>query len=60
MRVFLRQCWLNFIYAGVFGAFINLLLLTMPLYSDASVRSRLTSRSVETLLVLTRWRWARC
>ncbi len=53
MRVFLRQCWLNFIYAGVFGAFINLLLLTMPLYSMQVFDRVLTSRSVETLLVLT-------
>lgn len=53
MRVFLRQCWPNFIYASVFGAFINLLLLTMPLYSMQVFDRVLTSRSVETLLVLT-------
>ena len=31
MRNYLRQCWPLFIYAGVFGIFINLLLLTVPL-----------------------------
>ncbi len=53
MRAYLRQCGAYFIYAGVFSLFINLLLLTTPLYSMQVFDRVLTSRSVETLLVLT-------
>lgn len=53
MRNYLRQCWPLFIYAGVFGIFINLLLLTVPLYSMQVFDRVLTSRSAETLLALT-------
>ncbi len=53
MRNYLRQCWPLFIYAGVFSIFINLLLLTVPLYSMQVFDRVLTSRSAETLLALT-------
>jgi len=53
MRTYLRQCWPLFIYAGVFSLFINLLLLTVPLYSMQVLCRVLTSRSAETLLMLT-------
>lgn len=53
MRTYLRQCWPLFIYAGVFSLFINLLLLTVPLYSMQVFDRVLTSRSAETLLMLT-------
>jgi len=53
MRAYLRQCRSYFIYAGLFSLFINLLLLTVPLYSMQVFDRVLTSRSVETLLVLT-------
>ncbi|MEI2780973.1 MAG: type I secretion system permease/ATPase [Candidatus Competibacter sp.] len=53
MRAYLRQCGAYFLYAGLFSLFINLLLLTTPLYSMQVFDRVLTSRSTETLLVLT-------
>ena len=53
MRVYLRQCGSYFLYAGLFSLFINLLLLTVPLYSMQVFDRVLTSRSTQTLLVLT-------
>jgi PrtD family type I secretion system ABC transporter len=53
MRAYLRQCGSYFLYAGLFSLFINLLLLTTPLYSMQVFDRVLTSRSTETLLVLT-------
>jgi PrtD family type I secretion system ABC transporter len=53
MRAYLRQCRSYFVYAGLFSLFINLLLLTVPLYSMQVFDRVLTSRSTETLLVLT-------
>ncbi len=53
MRAYLRQCGSCFLYAGLFSLFINLLLLTTPLYSMQVFDRVLTSRSTETLLVLT-------
>lgn len=53
MQDYLRQCRPLFIYAGVFSVFINVLLLTVPLFSMQVFDRVLTSRSLETLLALT-------
>lgn len=53
MQTYLRQCWPQFLYVVLFSVFLNLLLLTVPLYSMQVFDRVLTSRSLETLLVLT-------
>ncbi len=53
MREYLERCKFFFIHAGIFSFFINLLLLTMPLYMLQVFDRVLNSRSEETLLMLT-------
>lgn len=53
MSAFLEQCRFFFIYAGLFSFFANLLLLAVPLYMLQVFDRVLTSRSNETLVVLT-------
>ncbi len=53
MHAYIRPCRVHFFYAGLFSLFINLLLLSVPLYSMQVFDRVLTSRSAETLLVLT-------
>lgn len=53
MHSYLRQCRTYFFYAGLFSLFLNLLLLTVPLYSLQVFDRVLVSRSEATLLVLT-------
>ncbi|MER2528470.1 MAG: type I secretion system permease/ATPase [Candidatus Competibacter denitrificans] len=53
MRRYLRQCRVYFLYAGLFSLFLNVLLLTVPLYSLQVFDRVLVSRSEATLLVLT-------
>lgn len=52
MRKYLRHCRHHFIYAGGFSFFINVLLLTVPLFMLQVFDRVLVSRSQETLLVL--------
>src|SRR5262245_55935155 len=53
MRRFLVRFWPFFLYAGLFSLFINLLLLVPALYMLQVFDRVLTSRSNETLVVLT-------
>lgn len=53
MRTYLQQCRSYFLYVGLFSLFINILLLTVPLYSMQVFDRVLISRSESTLLVLT-------
>ncbi len=53
MRRFLKQCRVYFAYAGFFSLFVNLLMLSLPLYMLQIFDRVITSRSEETLLVLT-------
>ncbi|MET1084424.1 MAG: type I secretion system permease/ATPase [Burkholderiales bacterium] len=53
MRELLVRCKAHFFYAGVFSFFINLLLLTVPLYMLLVYDRVLTSRSTDTLMLLT-------
>ena len=53
MREFLKQCRVYFAYAFFFSLFVNLLMLTLPIYMLQIFSRVITSRSEETLLVLT-------
>jgi len=53
MQQFLRSCRFYFLYSGLFSMFVNLLMLTMPLYLLQLFDRVITSRSVETLIMLT-------
>ena len=53
MRDFIKQCRSYFLYAGIFSLFINLLVLTVPLHMLQVYDRVLTSRSQETLWLLT-------
>ena len=53
MREFLRKCRSIFLYAGVFSFFVNLLMLTSPIYLMQVYDRVLSSHSNETLLLLT-------
>ncbi len=53
MRDFLRRCRQHFVYAGVFSFFANILMLALPLYMLQLFDRVLSSRSEETLLMLT-------
>jgi PrtD family type I secretion system ABC transporter len=53
MEKFLKQCKSYFIHAAFFSLFINLLMLTLPLYMLQVFDRVITSRSGETLLMLT-------
>lgn len=53
MRDYLRQCRFFFLHAGLFSFFINLLLLTTPFYMMTVFNRVMTSRSNETLVMLT-------
>ncbi len=53
MKDYLRRCRIYFLYAGLFSLFINLALLTLPLYMLQVFDKVLTGRSGETLLMLT-------
>ena len=52
MQHFLQQCRSYFVYAGVFSFFINLLMLTVPIFMLQIFDRVLTSRSQETLILL--------
>lgn len=52
MKTLLRCCRRHFVYAGLFSLVINLLQLTLPLYMLQVFDRVLTSRSYETLVVL--------
>lgn len=53
MKEYLIRCRIYFIYAGIFSIFVNLLMLTIPLYMLQVFDRVITSRSIETLAVLT-------
>jgi len=53
MREYLDKCKFFFLHAGVFSFFINLLLLTSPLYMLQMFDRVIGSRSNETLVLLT-------
>ena len=53
MKEFLRQCRAYFIYVAFFSFFINLLMLTLPIYMLQVFDRVITSRSTSTLVVLT-------
>ncbi|MEE9356439.1 MAG: type I secretion system permease/ATPase [Methylococcaceae bacterium] len=53
MRDILQKCRLFVIYTGIFSFVINILLLTPPLYLLNALDRVLSSRSVETLVMLT-------
>jgi PrtD family type I secretion system ABC transporter len=53
MREYLHKCRFFFVYAGLFSFFINLLLLSSPLYVMQLFDRVLGSRSNETLFLLT-------
>ncbi|HEB77221.1 MAG TPA: type I secretion system permease/ATPase [Methylothermaceae bacterium] len=53
MNAYLERCKFFFIHAGIFSFFINLLLMTLPLYMLQVFDRVLSSRSRETLLLLT-------
>jgi len=52
MREFLRQCRVYFVYAGFFSLFANLLMLSLPIYMLQLFDRVMTSRSEETLVML--------
>jgi PrtD family type I secretion system ABC transporter len=52
MRAYLARCRSYFLYAGLFSLFINLLTLTLPLFMLQVFDRVLTSRSLETLIML--------
>lgn len=53
MREYLNKCKFFFIYAGVFSFFINLLMLAYPIYMLQLFDRVFSSRSNETLVMLT-------
>jgi PrtD family type I secretion system ABC transporter len=53
MAEFLARCRQHFLYTGVFSFFFNLFLLAVPLYTLQVFDRVLSSRSVETLLLMT-------
>jgi PrtD family type I secretion system ABC transporter len=53
VRQFLKQCRLHFLYAGAFSFFVNVFLLAVPLYTLQVFDRVFSSRSVETLLLIT-------
>jgi len=53
MRDFLKRCRSIFVYAGVFSFFMNLLTLTSPIYLMQIYDRVISSRSNETLFLLT-------
>ncbi len=53
MKEYLQRCRTYFIYAGIFSLFVNMLMLTIPLYMLQVFDRVITSRSLETLLMLT-------
>lgn len=53
MKDFIRQCRSHFLYAGIFSFFVNILLLSVPLYMLQVYDRVLTSQSIETLWLLT-------
>ena len=53
MRQFLYDCRRYFVYAGLFSLFINVLMLTFPIYMMQLYDRVITSRSEETLIMLT-------
>ncbi len=53
MREYLDRCKFFFVHVGIFSFFINLLLLTLPLYMLQVFDRVLSSRSQETLIMLT-------
>jgi PrtD family type I secretion system ABC transporter len=50
---FLRVCRRYFVHVGIFSFFMNLLMLTMPIYMMQIFQRVITSRSIETLVLLT-------
>jgi PrtD family type I secretion system ABC transporter len=50
---FLKQCRLHFVYAGTFSFFVNVFLLAVPLYTLQVFDRVFSSRSYETLLLMT-------
>jgi len=50
---FLRVCKRYFVHAGIFSFFMNLLMLTLPIYMMQIFERVITSRSIETLVLLT-------
>jgi PrtD family type I secretion system ABC transporter len=53
MKEYLLRCRIYFLYAGIFSLFVNLLMLTLPLYMLQVFDRVITSRSLETLMMLT-------
>src|SRR5262245_53271906 len=52
MRQFLKQCRVYFVYAAFFSLFVNLLMLALPIFMLQLFDRVITSRSEETLLML--------
>jgi ATP-binding cassette subfamily C protein len=52
LRAALRRCWNGILFAGFLSAFLNLLALTVPLYMLQIYDRVITSRSFDTLLML--------
>lgn len=53
LRPYIRRCRKALVYAGLFSLCLNLLMLAVPLYSLQVLDRVLTSRSVDTLIILT-------
>ena len=53
MKEFLQRCRTYFLFAGIFSFFVNLLMLSLPLYILQIFDRVITSRSLETLMMLT-------
>jgi PrtD family type I secretion system ABC transporter len=53
MAEFLRVCRRYFVHAAIFSFFMNLLMLTLPIYMMQIFERVITSRSIETLVLLT-------
>ena len=53
MKEYLHRCRTYFLYVAIFSFFLNLLMLTLPLYMLQIFDRVVTSRSVETLIMLT-------